>query len=293
MNNRKIRVIASDLDGTLLNGDHVLDQHTYDVIKKAQKAGYRFITVTGRDYTMTLDAFRGLDLQCDYILASGAETRNAKGEVIQRRPLSQEKVEHTVRQLVSFHRALNYNTANKNYRVGSEAEVRNSLLYEVKNFYVRKTIDLSDKKVVEKFVEKILARTTIVSSLQDIMDPIYKISVSDTDLKIVEDMKAAVADVPGLAVASSYPNNLEITDVKAQKGPVLKEFITKLGYTMDEVILFGDSMNDYSMFEMDYGYTVAMENAMPQLKKMAKRIAPSNLDHGVAAVIEELLKGNL
>ena len=60
-------MIASDLDGTLLNENHVLDEYTYQVIVRAQKEGMRFITVTGRDYSMTLDAFNRFDLECDYM----------------------------------------------------------------------------------------------------------------------------------------------------------------------------------------------------------------------------------
>ena len=55
-----------------------------------------------------------------------------------------------------------------------------------------------------------------------------------------------------LAVASSFKTNLEITAVEAQKGPVLKQYIESLGYTMDEVMVLGDSLNDYSMLSMEF-----------------------------------------
>ena len=55
---------------------------------------------------------------------------------------------------------------------------------------------------------------------------------------------------------------MEITDARAQKGPILKEYIESLGYTMDEVMVLGDSLNDYSMMSMDFGATVAMGNAV-------------------------------
>ena len=65
---------------------------------------------------------------------------------------------------------------------------------------------------------------------------------------------------PKIAVASSFESNVEITDARAQKGPILKEYIESLGYTMDEVMVLGDSLNDYSMMSMDFGATVAMGN---------------------------------
>ena len=73
--------------------------------------------------------------------------------------------------------------------------------------------------------------------------------------------------IPKIAVASSFESNVEITDARAQKGPILKEYIESLGYTMDEVMVLGDSLNDYSMMSMDFGATVAMGNAVSELKK--------------------------
>lgn len=78
--------------------------------------------------------------------------------------------------------------------------------------------------------------------------------------------------------------------MRAQKGPVLKEYIESLGYTMEEVMVFGDSLNDFSMLEMDFGATVAMENADPEVKAVAKYVTKSNTEHGVAYVIEKLLE---
>lgn len=95
---------------------------------------------------------------------------------------------------------------------------------------------------------------------------------------------------PDIAVAASFETNLEITDVKAQKGPVLKQYIESLGYTMDEVMVLGDSMNDYSMLSMDFGATVAMENAMPEVKSVAGYVTKSNEELGVAYAIDKLLE---
>ena len=95
-----------------------------------------------------------------------------------------------------------------------------------------------------------------------------------------------------IAVASSIETNLEITDVKAQKGPVLKQYIESLGYKMDEVMVLGDSMNDYSMLSMDFGATVAMENAVPEVKAAAGYVTKSNEDLGAAHAIYKILEQN-
>ena len=118
----------------------------------------------------------------------------------------------------------------------------------------------------------------------------YKIFLFSVDVEMLDQIKKELEQNDGIAVASSFETNLEITDVKAQKGPVLKEYIESLGYTMDEVMALGDSLNDYSMLSMDFGATVAMENAVPEIRRVAKYTTKSNGEFGVAYAIRELLK---
>lgn len=61
-------------------------------------------------------------------------------------------------------------------------------------------------------------------------------------------------------------------------------------YVIGEVMVFGDSMNDYSMLSMDFGATIAMENGLEEIREVAKYVTKSNEEDGVAYVIEELLK---
>ena len=118
----------------------------------------------------------------------------------------------------------------------------------------------------------------------------YKIFVFCCDTEVLREIEQKLQKNERLAVASSYVNNLEITDARAQKGPVLKNYIESLGYTMEEVMAFGDSMNDYSMLSMDFGATVAMGNSEPEIIKAAKYMTKSNEEDGVAYAIEEMLR---
>ena len=120
--------------------------------------------------------------------------------------------------------------------------------------------------------------------------PVYKLFLYSEDKAMLDEMNVRLQRNKDIAVASSFPTNLKITYVKAQKGPVLKEYIESLGYTMDEVMVLGDSLNDLSMISMDFGATVAMANADPEVKSAAKYITKSNTEFGVAYAIEELLK---
>jgi len=133
----------------------------------------------------------------------------------------------------------------------------------------------------------------VLASLEELEKtqiPVYKIFLFSADIEMLDRIRRELEENPEIAVASSFETNLEITDVKAQKGPVLKEYIESLGYSMDEVMVLGDSLNDLSMIEMDFGATVAMENAVPEVRSAAKYITKSNEELGVAYAIRELLR---
>lgn len=285
-----IRVIASDLDGTLLNENHELDRLSYEMLVRAKAEGIRFITATGRNYPMTLDAFGEFDVKCDYILASGAETRNRRRKVVEKLPLSDAKVSEVTKTLRGFKVPLIYNTAGKSFLTGETEKVKKGIIYEAENYYSKAGNPGFSK---EELIQKILNRTVIVPAVDDILQPVYKISINAKEAFVIDAIEEKLADIPGLALASSFPNNIEITDEKAQKGPVLERYIRKLGYTMEDVMVFGDSMNDYSMMCMDFGCTVATENADPRIKAVAKVISPPNTEHGVAKIIEKVLQGKI
>ena len=71
-----IKVIASDMDGTLLGNDHKPAPETLAAVKEACSAGIRFMICTGRNFPGAMNELEGADLICDYIVGSGAEVRN-------------------------------------------------------------------------------------------------------------------------------------------------------------------------------------------------------------------------
>ena len=143
------------------------------------------------------------------------------------------------------------------------------------------------------FFKQMLQRTVAVPNFQALCDmdiKIIKAIAFSEDEDLLKEIKRKLECYPNLSVVSSFSNNLEITDVSAQKGIVLKKYIESLGYSMDEVMVFGDSLNDYSMLSMDFGAAIAMENADSEIKEVAKYVTKSNAEDGVAYAIEKLLE---
>ena len=285
-----IRVIASDMDGTLLGDDHRIAPETLEAIKEAQEAGIRFMIATGRNFKGAMAELQDTGLVCDYVVGSGAEVRDPMQNVIETRVLSRELCRRVYKSVKKFPVSVIFCTDGYDYRVGTPEEVEESLILELQLFHENMTREEILKTSVYRRIKE---NSKVVSGLKEMEEkkiPVYKIFLFSDDTDMLEQIDKVLGENRDIAVASSFPTNLEITDVRAQKGPVLKNYIERLGYAMDEVMVFGDSLNDLSMLEMDFGATVAMENASPEVKAAAKYVTKSNNDHGVAYAIRELLK---
>ena len=285
-----IRVIASDMDGTLLGDDHRIAPETLEAIKEAQEAGIRFMIATGRNFKGAMAELQDTGLVCDYVVGSGAEVRDPMQNVIETRVLSRELCRRVYKSVKKFPVSVIFCTDGYDYRVGTPEEVEESLILELQLFHENMTREEILKTSVYRRIKE---NSKVVSGLKEMEEkkiPVYKIFLFSDDTDMLEQIDKVLGENRDIAVSSSFPTNLEITDVRAQKGPVLKNYIERLGYAMDEVMVFGDSLNDLSMLEMDFGATVAMENASPEVKAAAKYVTKSNNEHGVAYAIRELLK---
>lgn len=287
-----IKVIASDMDGTLLNDRHSLAPETLEAIHRACAAGIRFMVATGRNFRGAMEELKDLDLICDYIVGSGAEIRNPNKEVVFTAPIDFALCRSVYKKLQKYPVSVVFCTDHFDYRIGSEAETEESFIRQLKVFHLDKDMD-EEKAKKDPIYQRVKENTKIISDMDELEAagvPVYKIFLYSEDVPMLNRIQAEMEKISQIAVAASFETNLEITDVKAQKGPVLKYYIESLGYTMDEVMVFGDSMNDYSMLSMDFGATIAMENSMPLIKGVAKYMTKSNEEFGVAYVIDELLK---
>ncbi|HJB82551.1 MAG TPA: Cof-type HAD-IIB family hydrolase [Candidatus Mediterraneibacter intestinavium] len=285
-----IKVIASDMDGTLLGEDHKIAPETLSAIKEACDAGIRFMICTGRNFPGAMNELEGADLTCDYIVGSGAEVRDPRQQVVRSTAISTRLCREIYETVRKYPISVTFCTDGDDYRIGTEEEVEESLIRQIQAFHLNQCRDeIRDTELYQRMKRN----TRVISGIEELEKaglPVYKLFLFSGDLEMLDKIRRELEKNQEIAVSSSFENNLEITDVKAQKGPVLKEYIESLGYTMDEVMALGDSLNDYSMLSMDFGATVAMENAVPEIRRVAKYTTRSNVEFGVAYAIRELLK---
>ena len=285
-----IKVIAADMDGTLLGSNHLISKKTQEVIMQACDKGYRFMVVTGRNFISALQALELTPIKCDYIVSSGAQIRDCHKKIIETIILPEEECEYLYRKIKKYNIGMMFCSEMENYMLGTWEEVDEGILNYIKYFH-----DTSSKEELKKspLYKLMWDKTKVFSSYEEMKSkgkPITKFFLVSEDINLLEEIKKEIEQNKILAVSSSFKYNLEVTAYDAQKGPVLKKYIESLGYTMDEVMVFGDSMNDYSMMEMDFGATVAMANADEEIKRIAKYETKSNEEDGVAYAILEMLK---
>ncbi|MGM9960137.1 MAG: Cof-type HAD-IIB family hydrolase [Allobaculum sp.] len=288
-----IKVIAVDMDGTLLNDDHQITQRTLQAIEKAQAAGLRFMIVTGRFRNGLMQTIEGKLHNVDLLLNSGAEVEDRDGNIVAKYPVAWKDVQAVHEFFKQYPDVgVKYNGFKRAAFIGTKEQLLDKALADIRVFNSGKTDEeiLADTHFGPKRMMLNCSIYPDFESMKENMDDeIAKIFCFGLPAEQMVPIKEeAFTELPQLAVASSFPTNIEITSLKGQKGPALKAFIEPLGYTMDEVMVFGDSLNDLSMMEMDFA-TVAMANADEEIKKAAKYMTKSNQEDGVAWAIDQLL----
>ena len=285
-----IRVVASDLDGTLLNEKHRVSERTNSAVQKATECGIRFMIVTGRTFAGALEGLGDADFVCDYIVSSGAEVRNAQKETVFKGLISGKDCRKICGILERYPVHALFCTDYLEYCLGDEKTLEENIVAHIMAFDESVPAEEVRNHAMYPILKEKTLRAKNYEELETLQVPVSKIFAFSSDLEMLKCLRTELEENANIVIANSGENNLEITDVSAQKGPVLKNYIESLGYTMDEVMVLGDSMNDYSMFAMNFGAKVAMENADPQIKKLATHVTKSNAEDGAACVLEKLLE---
>ena len=284
-----IKLIASDMDGTLLNDDHMISEENLKAIRKAQEMGRHFTIVTGRDYGAVKSYLEECDLRCECILSNGAEYRDVDGNVIESVYMNKESVKIVFDILNEAGLCIQLMTNKGSYVTNKESD-KKAIIDRFKLFNPKMT----EEEVVE-FVEKSHKQRgmKLIDNIYEVLEndvEILKIVTFDNDEKLIARLKEKLREsTSDLAVASTFNNDIEISDIKAQKGLILAKAIKKMGIDKSEVIVLGDSFNDYSMFT-EFENSYAMENAIPEIKEIAKYVSDSNNNDGVAKAIYKSLE---
>lgn len=297
-NNREetimIKLIVSDMDGTLFNSQQKISPLNLAAIKEANKQGVRFMIATGRSMDTIGPTADEYGLQCGFILMNGSEVRDENRNIISTINIDYDTVKSLAEQLNKQGYIPEYMT-NKGAQIcGNKEKMELNMGYRMMCLDRSHTLTLEEAVEIGKtsvFMNSLTRNDTIEDMLNKNLE-IRKIIVFNPDTEFNTKNRIKLKEYfPDLSILSSYPENIEINAKYAQKGYGLLKAIENLGIKKEEVAVFGDGLNDLSMFQL-FPNSFAPVNAQMEIKKMASEIVPSNNDDGVGKKIFELLYKN-
>lgn len=250
------RILVLDLDDTLLRSDGTISERTLDSLNRWRDAGHAIIIATGRP-TRSIAAVLPPDLHTvPWITYNGAYVY-LDGQCIYENLISPEAT-HTIIALV--------NESLPECALG--LEINDTL-----------------------FINRTIPRTTpyqVVDLVTVAHQPAAKILFFHQEFSTLETVLSALP-VDTRAMLSDKYNLVQVLAATADKTHALRFLIEHMGRDMAHVVAIGDDINDVDMIR-DAGLGVAVANAIPAVKAVAKRVTESNDEDGVALVIEEILQ---
>lgn len=284
-----IRLIAADMDGTLLHSNGYITKKTADIIHKIQKSGFEFIVNTGRDYYSAKKELDAAKITCDMICNSGACTYDCFGNPFHIVSIPKSTAKKILEIFQRHHAFADIST---DYGKTS-IENPEALLKYYKNevfpaskaehkVYFKTPADFKQMTDRVRYFDNAL-------SLLGSETPIYKISTTFLNQEKIQQLRQEIEKLPGLHIASTAQTNLEISQEKAQKGYALMQYAKHRSIDPSEILAIGDSENDYSMLSLNLGQTVAMANADEMIHNICSSQTLSNDQDGVAVILEGLL----
>lgn len=264
-----IKLVVTDMDGTLLNPDGTLSPSFFSVLDRLLERGVEFVVASGRQYYNLREMFQAY-LDRIYFIAE-----NGSFEAYQDRPLS----------ILEFDKA--------NVRPIAEAvralENCHAVYCGAKQAYVE-DLDAAFLQEVSKYYQR-LEIVPDITAVAD--DPCLKIAVCNLgEAPDYAYPHLCHFEEQGLKVVLSGRNWVDLSDPIANKGVPLKRLQQRLGISPDQTLAFGDQMNDSEMLSCAT-YSFAVANAFPELFPHARFVAPSNAEHGVIQVLEHLLQNSV
>lgn len=272
-----IKLIALDLDGTLLNSKKQLSKENRKALTECIQNGILVVPCTGRTADGIPSEIKDIDGIRYAIATNGAVIHDLKeNAVLDTRMLTWEKA----MELLEF--------VDK-YPVMYDPYIEGRGITEPKFFENLSDYCLTD--ALQDLVKKTRdLHPSIIDYVRNIRKPVEKINLFFPDMEGRARLRAELNKQADILVTSSIPNNLEINALGASKGEAIHRLADLLGIDRAQTMAIGDGENDFTMIRMA-GVGVAMKNASEELQAEANYVTETNDDDGVAAAIYRLVFG--
>ncbi|MBI9011049.1 MAG: HAD family hydrolase [Clostridiales bacterium] len=267
-----IKLIACDLDGTLLDSNHEITKDNRKVIEDLKEREIPFVIATGRIYPSAVEFSKDLGLKTPIIACNGAVIKDpVKDEVIHHYPV---KVEQML-ELIDICRK--YDIYFHIYTIDTIYAERNERLI------------LKYTEWKKKDPKRSLVKTAVVDDIKPIIktNVVYKLGIYVDEVGATEAYEEMVK-IPGITSCFSLSTLVDIFNADASKGIAVKALGDMYGLEKRNIMALGDNENDIPMLE-NAGIGIAMKDARVNVKEAADEITESNDKSGVAIAIRKHL----
>lgn len=273
----KFRLAAADMDGTLLNHERKITKRTKEAIKQAITQGVYFVPATGRAVNALPTELKSIQGVRYGIFSNGGTVYDLEeGKAIYTNHFDPQRALELIAQLRQFDLMISVSQGGQSY--GERVPMEHLDYFE---------LDENTREIVKgsrKIVEN------IEDYIKENQRTIEKMTLIFRTMEERANVWNWLSQFTDIQYSSSLPKNIEISKKGCNKGSGLVHLAEILGISKEEIIVFGDADNDKEMFQQA-GYSVAMENGLEAMKKMADYVTASNREDGVAKAIETLILG--
>ena len=263
---KKIRMIVTDLDGTLVNAAYEITEENKKAVQAAAEHGVPTVIATGRMHRSAVNYAEALGVDAPIISYNGAVVKTAGGELLASSYLEPQVVE----------RVLGYVFACGWY---VQSYVGDAL------YYVEKTEDARIYESASKVYGEAIGRGGMLSRTKEVPKLLVAVPAEKID-DVIRNLRNRFRNEAD--VMQSNPTYIEIVRPGVSKARAMMVLAEKRGIGADEIMALGDSGNDVEMIRAA-GLGVAMGNAIPSVKEAADEIAPSCEENGFAEAVRRFV----
>lgn len=278
MKQSKIKLILSDLDGTLLSSNNLISKENLSVIHSLQKKHILFSIATGRSDNMCTSYIKDCNINIPIISNNGALIRN---------PITKEILyKNTINPKISL-KIMDFCSKNN---LDYMAYNTDKIYFTTNSTRINKFIDYN-KIAKNNNITPIDLYFYNNNHLEIANEGVLKILLFSNTTKHITSVCNFIKEFPEISYVLSEKNALDISSIGTSKGTALNILSKYLNIKKSEICVFGDYTNDLSMFE-NAGISFAMKNSPDQVKSIATYITDSNNNFGVAKGINKILLNN-
>jgi Cof subfamily protein (haloacid dehalogenase superfamily) len=260
----QVKMVVTDMDGTLLNSNHEVSDRFFELFGALKKRDILFVAASGRQYNSIVDKLHSIKDEILVIAENGGYVVQQEKELLAT-PLGKEKrtkILQTLQDIPNIHPVL---CGKRSAYLSNPSDTFIQLLRQYySGFEIVEDLNQVDAEILKVAIYHF-------ESSEDFIYPAVKHLEGDLKVKV------------------SGANWVDISSPNANKGFALEKMQERFSISPEETMVFGDYNNDLEMLGKAK-YSFAMENAHPNVLKVANYQTTSNDDFGVERVLEQLLK---